>query len=361
MSKRVGIITFHRANNYGAVLQCYALQETLASLGYETVVIDYRQPYVELVYNPVRWDIMRKGLTNPKLMAGYFLKVLPERWRRTKQYNRFRNQYLHCTKKVTYGGGVPQDLDIYIIGSDQMWGLHCTGYKIDELYFGKFPHPAKSKILGYAISSNLYSLHKIGNQDLLHYVKNFNILSFREETICNEVENMTEIRGRVDIDPTLLLDAKIWDKIADKPLLNKKYLLTYLLPDRIDRSHLKAQIETYAHKRGCIVVDMFDITVSPTEFLSAIKYAAYIVTASFHATVFSILFKKSFYSLHTDNGRDIRYVNLLDTLGISERVIDINTLNEKEDKRIDYTTVDIKLNAMRSQSITYLKRIGDES
>ena len=92
--KRVGIITFHRANNFGAVLQCYALQEILKKLGYNAQVVDFREPYTELIYNPIRWDIMKQGITQPRLMAGYLLKVLPERYKRAKQYNAFRKKIL---------------------------------------------------------------------------------------------------------------------------------------------------------------------------------------------------------------------------------------------------------------------------
>lgn len=359
MKLTVGIITFHRANNYGAVLQCYALQEVLTSLGYDAVVIDYRQSYVELAYNPIRWDIIRQGLTRLRLMGGYLLKVFPERWDRAKKYNRFRTKFLKCTTKVKYTYEIPDNIDIYIIGSDQMWSLHCTNYKIDKLFFGVFPHSEKSKICGYAISSNLHSLHEIGDQTLSSYVKNFNALSFREEAVRNEVEKMTGVYGRVDIDPSLLLDTETWTKMADKPLLDKKYLLTYFLHDDTDNLHFKAQIEAYAHKKGCVAVDIFDIAVSPTEFLSAIKYATCIVTSSFHATAFSILFKKPFYSLRTDNGKDIRYISLLNALGIPERVVDIDTLNEQEDQEIDHITIQNKLNGLRSQSIAYLKEIGD--
>lgn len=97
---KIGIITFHRANNFGAVLQCYALQETLRHLGYEAEVVDYREPFTELIYNPIRWDIMKQGLTRPRLMVGYLLKVLPERYKRAKKYNAFREKYLNCSRKI---------------------------------------------------------------------------------------------------------------------------------------------------------------------------------------------------------------------------------------------------------------------
>lgn len=357
MSKRVGIITFHRANNYGAILQCYALQETLASLGYETVVIDYRQPYIELAYNPFRWDIICEGLFKPRLMVGYLLKVLPERWRRAKQYNRFRNQYLHCTKKVTFGGGFPQNLDIYIIGSDQMWGVHCTGDVKDEVYFGKFSHCPHSKIYGYAISSNIASLQTIGNENLVYYVSNFKTLSFREAVIRDEVERMTGIKGRVDLDPTLIMPRSKWRALVGRPLVKGKYILTYFLHDGCDSPEFVAEINAFAAKEGCKILNMFDIAVSPTDFLSAVAHAHIVVATSFHAVAFSVIFGKQFYALTTANGRDIRYKNLLFAIGIPERVIDVDKLPLMESTTIDYDMVYEKLDSLKQDSISYLNSL----
>lgn len=357
MKTKVGIITFHRANNYGAALQCYALQETLTSLGYDVVVIDYRQPYIEMAYNPIRWDIVRMGLTRPRLLGGYLIKVLPERWHRAQKYNRFRHRYFRCSVKVNSAGEMPQDIDLYIIGSDQMWSLHCTGGKLDELYFGDFPHCRNSKICCYAISSNLRSLDEIGRNTLSEYVQNFSSLSFREKTICDKVEEMTGACGRVDLDPTLLLDQKVWEKMADKPLTTKKYVLTYFVHDDVNDEYLKSQVKIFSLKRGCEVVNVFDIAVSPTEFLSAIKNATYIIASSFHATVFSILFKKQFYSIKTDDGKDIRYINLLDELGVLNRVIDISELAIQESNEIDYGKVQKRLEILRKESIAYLRNL----
>lgn len=358
MKAKVGIITLHRANNYGAALQCYALQETLASLGYDAVVIDYRQPYVELAYNPIRWDIVKQGLTRPRLLGGYLTKVLPERWRRAKKYNCFRNQYFRCSAIAKNADEIPQDMDLYVIGSDQMWSLHCTGGKLDELFFGVFPHPKSSKICGYAISSNLRSLDEIGRDALSKYVQNFSSLSFREKTICGKVEEMTGVCGRVDLDPTLLLDPKVWEKMADKPLTSKKYVLTYFLHDGAAfDENLQNQVKTFAHKMGCEFINIFDIAVSPSEFLSAIKYATFIIATSFHATAFSILFNKQFYSLKTDDGKDVRYINLLNELGISNRLTDVSNLLLHEDDEIDYGKVQKRLNILREESIVYLENL----
>lgn len=102
---------------------------------------------------------------------------------------------------------------------------------------------------------------------------------------------------------------------------------------------------------------MFDIAFSPLTFLSAIKNATGILATSFHAVAFSILFKKQFYALKTTDGKDIRYINLLDVLGIPQRVIELDELFTINDSPIDYRNVDERLDRLRTESIEYLKKL----
>lgn len=354
--KKIGIITFHRANNFGAVLQCYALQKMLQYLGYAVEVIDYREPYTELIYNPIRWDIMKQGITRPRLMAGYLLKVFPERYKRAKQYNAFRNKYLHCTRCIEKGQNMPQDFDVYLIGSDQMWSLHPTNYKIEPVYFGEFKIPATSSIQGYAISSNMQSLHTIGKERLSKYVQNFKRLSFREKVICDEVEKLTGYKGIVVLDPSLLLEFKDWDKLTTHNIVKKKYILTYFLHEESSDSKFKKKVQQFAQRLGLELVDMFDIAFSPVNFLNAIKYAEYILATSFHAVAFSILFQKTFYAFKTNDGKDVRYINLMQSLGIN-RLIDSNALPTLCPTAIDYKMVYSKLKELRIDSLEYLKTL----
>lgn len=356
---KVGILTYHRANNFGAVLQCYALQSCLEACAYQVEVIDYRQPFTELAYKAVRWDIMRDAINKPRLMAGYLVKVLPEKLKRANKYNKFRNAYLKTSKVVKCANDMPQDIDVFLIGSDQMWSLHCTGYTIDKIYFGEFPHHKNCKICGYAISSNIQSLEQIGSEALTYYTNNFKILSFREEIIRDTVEKMTQIHGRVDLDPSLLVDADVWQKLAAPRIVKQKYCLTYFLHDIDNEKEFNKHINTFAQKRGCIVVDMFDIAFSPSAFLSAIMYADCVISTSFHATAFSVLFKKDFYSLTTNNGKDIRYINLLTALGIPERVVGVNELVMFHSEKINYRKVYANLNTLREQSKNYLKELAN--
>lgn len=353
---KIGIITFHRANNFGTVLQCYALQETLRHLGYEAEVVDYREPFTELIYNPIRWDIMKQGLTRPRLMVGYLLKVLPERYKRAKKYNAFREKYLNCSRKIKKGENMPQDIDVFLIGSDQMWSLHPTGNKIEPVYFGEFKIPATSSIQGYAISSNIQSLHTIGKERLSKYIRNFKRLSFREKTICDEVEKLTGRRGKVVLDPSLLLDYNDWNKLTTHNIVNKKYILTYFLHEESSDPEFKKKVQLFAQRKGLELVDMFDIAFSPVNFLNAIKHAECILATSFHAVAFSILFQKTFYALKTNDGKDIRYINLMGALGIN-RLTDSNALSTLCPTAIDYEMVNNKLKELRIDSLEYLKNI----
>ncbi len=357
MKTRVGIITYHRAHNFGAALQCYALQQTLRRIGYEPVVVDYHQPYIEYFYKTIRWDIMRRGLTNPRVLGAYLLKGLLGRFLKKRAYTKFRDRYLSCTHKVATAIEMPQDIGVYLVGSDQMWSLHCTGNQIDELYFGVFPRPVESKLCGYAISSTLRSLQEIGAETLHSYVKEFDKLSFREETICREVERMTQARAQVVLDPTLLLDGCEWESIAGKPRTTQKYLLTYFLHGGTDSPEFVSALKAYAQKIGCVVKDISSLALSPNDFLSAVKNASCIITSSFHATAFSLLFRKPFYSLKTGTGRDIRYSNLLEKLGIPARVIDINDLSSMDEAAINYDEVYRRLHELRKDSIAYLEQL----
>lgn len=357
MAKRIGIITFHRSNNFGAVLQCYALQEKLRLLGYEVLVIDYRQPFTELIYSPYRLDIVKKGLTAPRLLGGYLFKVFPILYRRANLYNQFRSKYLHCTKLVKLASEMPQNLDVYLIGSDQMWSLHPTNNIIDPIYFGDFPIPEGSSIQGYAISSNIASLQTIGDGYLMQTVSRFKRLSFREVEVRDEVERMTGMKGEVVLDPSLLLDYENWDKLTTYRPIKESYLLTYFLSDNTDNSEFRCKVQAFGKKNGLRVVDMFEVAYSPIAFLNAIKYASVVFAASFHATAFSLLFKKNFYSLYSTDGRDIRYINLLNALNLSNRLISSADIDTLELTTVDYSESSQLLDDLRLRSEQYLKTL----
>lgn len=352
---KIGILTFHRADNYGAVLQCYALQEVLKLLGNKVEIINYKQPYIEKFYHPIKKEEFRNVLKKPQWYYGYFIKILPKRYKKYLRYKLFRSQHLTTGKAFEDNKQIPGHYDTIIIGSDQVWGLHCTN-GIDEIFFGEFQHK-ECKIVGYGISGNILSLEKIGNECLKKYCRNFNKISFREEGFKEYIKENIGVNGDLVLDPTLLLDKNSWEKVTDKIKFPTNYILTYFLQYGEGWEEMNEYISTFAKKTDCKVINIFDVANSPAEFLGWIKSAKYIITTSFHATVFSIIFEKQFYTLKTHNGHDARYVNLLNKLEIQDRAIEFNELNSIKYRPIDYTKVKTILTKLKNASVEYLKSI----
>lgn len=353
--KKIGILTFHRANNYGAVLQCYALQEALRSIGHSVEIIDYRQPFIENAYKPFYSKEIIKTLKKPRWLFGFLFKVLPAKIYKSLKYNQFRQKYLILKNATNENKNITVDYDVIVIGSDQVWGIHCTN-GIDEMFFGKFQHK-RSKVIGYGISGNIQSLKEIGNELLKHYCQNFNKISFREESFQSYIEENIGVKGELVLDPTLLLDKNEWKKLAIGTTEKKDYILTYILQEGKNFSILDDCLHHFAKKENCKLINIFDVAYSPAEFLSWIRDAKYIITTSFHATAFSIIFEKQFYALKTNNGHDARYINLLNKLNLSNKAIELEELQGIEVIPTDYNKIKDILTDLRTSSWKYLKNI----
>ena len=156
---------------------------------------------------------------------------------------------------------------------------------------------------------------------------------------------MTGVHGDVVLDPTLLLNYDDWNLLTTKPPVKEPYLLTYFLSADTDNVAFRTKVKA------------FKIAYSPIEFLNAVKYAKVVFAASFHATAFSVLFRKNFYSFRSTDGRDIRYINLLNAIQMSDRVIstdDIETLHLRD---VNYSGSDRLLKLLREDSIQYLQSL----
>lgn len=117
-------------------------------------------------------------------------------------------KYLHTTKKCDKDTIPP--FDCYVIGSDQLWSLHCTK-ETDKVYWGQFIRPFHSRVVGYAISSTQDSLYQMGETLIRHCLEAFSSLSFREEIIGKLIYDMVGVKGETVLDPTLLLPFDYWN------------------------------------------------------------------------------------------------------------------------------------------------------
>lgn len=348
---KIGILTFHRAHNYGAVLQCYALQEVLKSIGHDVEVIDYRQPFIEYVYKILRWDIILDLLKHPFA----FRKDIKQKRHRKANFISFRANYLHLSA-ICNSNDIPKYFDAYVIGSDQLWGVDCLGGRLDPVYFGNFSHSEGSNIIGYAISTNERSINSVDKQQLTNFIKNFYTLSFREQSMSNLVYTITGVSTHVDLDPTLLLKKEMWNFHTSTEWRKRNYVLVYYVHRKIGKyAHLNLleKAKEIAANINAEVIDLTTLNSSVEDFVESFKYAKCVVTSSFHATVFSVIFSSPVYSVRLHDGLDERYVNLLKVLDMNSSIVEMDDALGNI-PQIDFNKVNTKIEELREPSIEYL-------
>jgi hypothetical protein len=362
---KIGILTFHCAHNYGAVLQCYALQETLRNMGHEVEVINYTPPYLVNLYKYFFW---RRFISkNPSLFIKKTLseiKIFKKRYLRYQAFNQFICKYIDISPQYKKNIQTPSNYDIYIMGSDQIWNPNITN-GFDSTFFGFFPFEKKDKIyISYAASMGKTNLSLEKTEYIKHALKNFDGISVREEELKQYLQQLTKQEIQTVLDPTLLLPLNAWDKIILKPKIFERYILVYQVRQDSNTTRIANSI---AKQLNCKVIEIsanirlenrnnLNIleTCTPEEFLSLIKYSTCVITTSFHGTVFSILFKKDFFCIKLNDGSDGRACNLLDIFNLSSRMI--SKESSPQMSKVNYNNIDYsKFESLRQNSYNFLR------
>lgn len=354
---KVGILTFHNAINYGAVLQTYATQEILKQLGCEPEVIDYHNLSTDEAYSGFSFKRIHKY--NPKHFVAYIIDCLRLR-KRKKAFAKFSNSYLQISH-TRYNQGDDKPIDGYddiLIGSDQLWNTKITkGF--DEVYWGNFKSKNTKKI-AWAISMNYMNHDNSDVEKIEEYLTNFYAISVRESSLKLWLEKISSKQIKVVFDPTLTLSDNSWNKITPQNNYGE-YILSFSVEYQDDvyniakglgkQTGLKViYLKAYSdHKFGNNIIEF----AGPLEFLSLIKHAKYVVTGSFHGTAFSVIFRKNFYSVMEKANPNTRVSSLLSTLGLSDRICGFNEYKPLPD--IDYTKIDAILNEKREEAMSFLK------
>lgn len=353
---RIGIITFHRAHNYGAVLQCYALQETLKGMGHDVQVIDYRQPWIEDSYSLFCWNMIRRNSDSLSSLF-YYLKGSLKKWmqapRKSSDFRKFRERFLDMSAPCD--DNIPQDYDCYLIGSDQLWSLHCLGGIADNVYMGRFERPFESTLVGYAISADMKSV--MDSEELLkESVPAFDALSMRERQIADAVAEITGSSCEVCLDPTLLGGESLWEPLLTE-VPEDEYVLMYEVRwNAGSKGKLRRKAEELAAAVGphCKVIDLSRGDRPVEEFVSLFRNASHVVTTSFHGVVFSIIFGVPFYAFPLWGGYDLRYMDLLECVGAKDRVKSFD--DELVPGPVDFTSLREKLSEEQARSVSFIER-----
>lgn len=369
--KKIGILTFHNAHNYGAVLQAYALKIKLKRMGYEAAVLNYRNKYIGRNYKKVlHIDFWKRDIL-PSRWGKVLREVrdvfygLPEWQKQWQVFEEFTNEKLLDGEKrrLTLDEVASKDIDVYVLGSDQIWARELT-HGLDPAYFGQFA-PDKTKI-SYAASVPNGSIPENEKPYFKQYLEALSHISVREEKLAESLRQLTGREVDTVIDPTLLLEKEDYQELLYKnPLKHGKYVFAYFVVENelLSRIAKKAAeimdcelIELHYKKTPSINGDNMVFDAGPKEFLTYIRDANLVITNSFHGTVFSILFQKKFYSVYKENGR---IENLLGFLGLADRHITEES-GIRPDVEIDYGETERSLKEYRRKSVEFLaKGIGN--
>ena len=371
---KIGILTFHCAHNYGAVLQAYGLQEYLKSCGHEVEVIDYRPTYLTRRYEA----FPRSGILHNASLQRWFLRLgtwlftlpkrvldLPIRIKRKRNFERFISKKLNLSReRFDENGQVPADkYDAIVFGSDQIWSPSLTDGG-DPIFLGDFPAPAGTLKIAYAASAGAASATLGENPVFANALRNFSALSVREDNLGASLQPKTDLKIETVLDPTLLVDKSVWDKLAEPPKTHEKYILIYQISynreaNRIAKE-LAAQLDAKIVEIGLEVrIRQWDktqkFTETPEQFVGWFKNATCVITTSFHGTVFSLIFKKPFYYVGNGNAGENRPKQILNALGLSAFYISGDTPCPKLSE-INYAHLTEKYNVLLKRSRVFLDR-----
>lgn len=358
---KIGILTFHCAHNYGAVLQCYALQEMLKNMGHKVEVIDYRPEYLLAPYRKFSLSRFKRSslLSIVKACIRESL-LLVKRIRRYNAFQTFINKRFNLSPTVK-DKAIPPFYDVYIMGSDQIWNPKITkGF--DPVYFGFFNFDKENrKYISYAASMETKELDKESKDFIEKALMNFDAVSVREAQLKTLLQPLTGKDIELVLDPTLLAYKKIWDAIAIRPKINKKYILVYQVRYNVNTTRIARQLAKNINAEVIEITANLQMHLpnknrqceSPEKFLGWVKNANCIVTTSFHGTAFSVIFNRPFYCIKLDDGGDTRSESLLKNLNLNDRMIgkeDIPTFSP-----VDYAKVNLKLKELKRESLDFLK------
>lgn len=381
--QKVGIVSCYFKNNYGSMLQAYATQQILDNLKIENETIDMSGFSKELKKKQMRYYLTRvfdfdflktkMGMIKLKIRAKLNRNLRQNFNTRNQKFNEFKTKFRLSEKYQSLKelSEKSQKYTDVLVGSDQLW---LPVNVIADYYTLSFV-PEQINKISYATSFGIGKIPAKYENRYKLFLERLDFISVREERGKEITEQLIHKDVELVCDPTLLLTKDEWEKVqVPDRIIEEPYIFCYFLGNNIE--HRKF-VERLKEETGCKIVslnhcdeyvkysDTFaDVTpydVGPAEFLNLVSNAEYICTDSFHGTMFSLIYQKSFFAFrrHKSNlkmSTNSRIQSILKILNLESRLLngdeEIKTVNQK----IDYVEINKKLNQFRDQSIKYLKR-----
>lgn len=365
--KNIGILSMQRIKNYGSFLQAYGLKKIIEELGYDVQFVDYKVEKPIINDDEKNKNVIQKGLATLKGKAKFLHKI-----QYIKHKNQFGKKYyklLNLTEKPNY---TPK-LDTLVIGSDEVFNCiqknKNVGYSLE--LFGKDNNA--NKVISYAASFGNTTIEKIKKYDKVDELKkllnNFSSISVRDANSSKVVEELIGKKTVQNLDPVLMFD--YMKKCKEIPNINikEKFMILYAYSGRISIEEAKF-IKKYCKEKNIKIysiggaqpyADKF-IDCSPFEVLAYFKNAEFIITDTFHGSIFSIINQKNFVTLvrksvGNEYGNEEKLTDLLNRLKLSNRIIyDIKDINHKLNENINYYEIFKIIDKERENTYGYLKK-----
>jgi polysaccharide pyruvyl transferase WcaK-like protein len=331
IKKTVGIVTF-LYTNYGALLQAYALQRYLKNENVEVLNIYFKTKWHQ---NDER--VFKLYGSFKSKISQLFFTVIRYRglYNRKHRTDLFRNKYFNLSttyrtiEDFVFG---PPEVDIYISGSDQVFNPYGDYRDVFYLNFDK----RSSKKIAYSASFGINEFTEEVTRIVLPLVQDFDAISCREKDGADYLRTILGKEAYWVVDPTFLLTAQEWEKVCILPKLKSKYIFVYALADEKSLIEIAKRIKkktgfkiicVRGNTRDFISADKCIYGSGPAEFIGLIRNAEYVITDSYHGTIFSIIFNKAFYTFISRPKVASRIYSLINLLQSSDRIITKDSFN----------------------------------
>lgn len=359
----VGIITYHKAYNYGSALQAYALNKFLRQNGFAAETIDYRpisQRRIYKLFEPIHsfMSICRNLHSLRHLVAGITKK---------RRFDRFLSEHVPMSRTFYKKDDLfhnPPVFNRYICGSDQIWNQNC--YDFDTSYLLDFVSD-KRKCLAYAASTGGAPVSPEHLLNLKQFVSEYPAISMREPAGGKVVQAATGCDCATVLDPVALLGRDEWETVRNSESSPKApYIFCYFISPR---TQMRSYAKQLSRKTGLPLVvvnrSLRDIGLNarcrydagPEEWLDLLKNAEYICSDSFHAMMFSIIFEKRFWifvSSKQDRDSNLRVRNLASLCNLDDRLLCEDTCSDDYALPVNYDFARRTFAEERNRSATWL-------
>lgn len=379
----IGLVTCYFHHNYGSMLQAYATEMIMQEMGLPYQTIACKAPIDYMEANKIGYVIKKLLIGDWKMKLGR-MKVEREKKRnptfaqnwavRDAAFNRFANESFHlspyCRNRKELND-MASNYSAFIVGSDQLWRTDS----VEHGYYTLEWAPDNIRKIAYSTSIGVKEVPWFQVKKNRRFMNRFDYMALREQSACDLVYKLTGRKVQVVLDPTLLFTGEQWIGIQQiEPLTTGKYIFCYLLGNNPWQRELIKRVKA---ETGLKIValqhldeyipsdegfaDEAPYNVGPREFLNYIRNAEYVFTDSFHCSVFSILYKKKFFTFSrfsetAKQSTNTRIDNLMSLTGLQQRRVNTKTsVDAILNTQSDYAEVDKRLQLQRKSSMGYLR------